>query len=160
MPERSASNEYERSVWSSVRDLWPKFGEDPERLIVPYVPVLPTFLDESYREGRTPEWAAQELTVFFLRIYVQNALSPEERKARLVDLQRLSERSFEEVQGAGVLPFTAAVFTAHQTAHRWAAEGKLEAERVGLLNLEVILALAEKESGHLSPIGLIMLRNQ
>jgi hypothetical protein len=158
MAERMTLEAYRRDVWSAVGALWPNFGETPERLIVPYVPVLPTFLDESFQEGRTAEWAAQELTVFFLRIYVENALSPDERKARLADLHQLTQRTFDEIQRLGVLPFTAAVGSAHQTAHQWVADGKLDKDRVGLLHREVILALAGKESDYISPIGRIMLR--
>src|SRR3974377_382107 len=121
MGQAPSVDAYTREVWSAVGRLWPNLGADPAAVVGPQIPVLPSFLAEAHREGRTPESAAAEVTRFFLDVYLRNALSPEERNARLVDLHELSKRSYEESQKIGVLPFTAALFAAQQTLAEWAA---------------------------------------
>jgi len=148
---------YTREVWSAVRHLWPNLGEDPAAVVRPYIPVLPAFLSEAQGSERTPESAAIEIVAFFLDIYLRNALSDEERKARLVDLYQVSQRSFEDSQKVDVLPFTAALFAAQQTASEWSAAGKVQREEAKALNREVLCALLGKSSGEVSRLGWLTL---
>ncbi|MGZ5957896.1 MAG: hypothetical protein ACXWLI_05725, partial [Myxococcaceae bacterium] len=126
MRQRPSVDAYTREVWSAVHRLWPNLGEDPAAVVRPYIPVLPAFLSEAHGKARTAESAAIEIVAFFLDIYLRNALSGEERKARLADLYQVSQRSLEENQKVDVLPFTAALFAAQQTASDWSAAGKVE----------------------------------
>src|SRR5262252_8182694 len=122
---------YTREVWSAVGRLWPNLGASPATIVGPQIPVLPSFLEEAHREGRTPEAAAVEVTRFFLDHYVRNVLTQDERAERLVDLHALTKRSFEESQQIGVLPFTAALFGAQQTLTEWAAVGRFRRTPAG-----------------------------
>ena len=148
---------YTRKVWSAVGRLWPNLGKDPAAIVGPEIPVLPSFLEESHREGRSAEATAAEVTRFFIDIYVRNALSDGERAERLADLHALTKRSFEESQKIGVLPFTAALVGAQQTLGEWAAAGKVPAD-VGLaLNRDVLCALVGKPSPGVSRLGQLTL---
>jgi hypothetical protein len=153
MPPSSSPEAYTQQVWTAVRALWPNLGEDPAGTVQPYVPVLPTFLAEAHREGRTPESAALEVLRFFLDLYVRNAMSEADRKANLTDLHSLSKRTYDESQQVGVLPFTAALVGAHQVVQEWTGAGKL-AEGSGLaLNRDVLCALVGKTTGEISRLG-------
>lgn len=153
MGQEPSIDAYIREVWSAVGTLWPNLGADPAAVVRPYIPVLPAFLAEAHGQGRTPESSALETMKFFLRIYVENALGEDERKALLVDLHQLSKLSFEESQTASVLPFTAALVTAQQTVSKWKAEKKVESDAAKSLNREVLSALLGKASGEISRLG-------
>jgi|GEM_PF-3201684 len=157
MVQGSSVEAYAREVWSAVRVLWPNLGEDPSAVVRPYIPVLPAFFSEAHGRQRTAESAALEIVAFFLDIYLRNALSDEERKARLVDLYQLSQRPYEESRKVDVLPFTAALFSAQEVASTWSSEGKLEADDAKALNREVLSALLGKPSGVLSRLGRLTL---
>ena len=148
---------YAGEVWSAVRVLWPNLGEDPMAVVRPYIAVLPAFLSEAQRTHRTAESAALEIVTFFLDIYLRNALSDEERKARLLDLYQLSKRPYEESRKVDVLPFTAALFSAQQIASGWSSEGKIETDEAKALNREVLSALLGKSSGAVSRLGWLTL---
>lgn len=148
---------YTRDVWRAVGRLWPNLGKDPAAVVQPYIPVLPVFLAEAHGKGQTPESAALEVMRFFLRIYIENALTEEERNAQLVDLQALSKRSFEESQAVPVLPFTAALFGAQQTVSEWTAEEKVANDAGQGLNREVLAALLGKSPGEVSRLGWLTL---
>ncbi|HTS82959.1 MAG TPA: hypothetical protein VMH40_20345 [Myxococcaceae bacterium] len=148
---------FTREVWSAVGRLWPNLGDDPASVVGPQIPVLPAFLAEAHREGHTVEAAAAEVTRFFLDVYLRNALTPEERNARLVDLHELSKRSYEESQRIGVLPFTAALFGAQQTLSEWATAGKVPPDAGRALNRDVLCALLGKAPGEVSRLGRLTL---
>lgn len=157
MGEAASAEAYTRDVWTAVGELWPNLGKDPAAVVQPYIPVLPAFLGEAHGQGRSPESAALEVVRSFLRIYIENALSADERKAQLVDLHELSKRSHEESQSVGVLPFTAALFGAQQTISAWTGAGKVAKEAAQSLNREVLTALLEKPSGEMSRLGWLTL---
>ena len=157
MEKAPSVDAYTRDLWRAVGRLWPNLGKDPAAIVQPYIPVLPAFLAEAHREGRTAEWAALEVMRFFLRIYIENALTEEERKAQLVDLHALSKRSFEESQQVSVLPFTAALVGAQQTVSGWTAEGKVATDAGQGLNREVLSALLGKSTGEISRLGWLTL---
>jgi len=157
MAVAASAEAYTREVWSAVQQLWPNLGKNPARVVQPYIPVLPAFLAEAYEQGRSPEWVALEVMRFFLRIYIENVLSADERKAQLVDLHELSKRDPEESQKVGVLPFTAALFGAQQTVSTWTGAGKVGKEAAQSLNREVLCALLERPSGELSRLGWLTL---
>jgi len=148
---------YTREVWSAVGRLWPNLGASPATIVGPQIPVLPSFLEEAHREGRTPEAAAVEVTRFFLDHYVRNVLTQDERAERLVDLHALTKRSFEESQQIGVLPFTAALFGAQQTLTEWAAAGKVPSDGGRALYRDVLCALAGKPQGEISRLAILTL---
>jgi hypothetical protein len=148
---------YTRKVWSAVGRLWPNLGKDPSAIVGPEIPVLPSFLEESHRDGRTPEATAVEVTRFFIDIYVRNALTEGERAERLGDLHALTKRSFEESQRIGVLPFTAALVGAQQTLSEWAAAGKVPVEAGSALNRDVLSALVGRPQGEISRLGQLTL---
>lgn len=153
MVQQPSVQTFTHEVWSAVRRLWPNLGEDPAAVVSPLVPALPAFLSEAHRLPRTPESAALEIVTFFLDMYLRNALSEEERKARLVDLYELSKRTYEESQKVDVLPFTAALFSAQQVASAWSAEGKIQETEEKALNRGVLSALLGKSSGAISRLG-------
>jgi hypothetical protein len=149
---------YTREVWGAVGRLWSKLGADPAAIVGPLIPILPSFLEEAQRLGRTPESAAVEVTRFFLDIYVRNVLTQDERVERQVDLNALTKRSFEESQQFGVLPFTAALVGAQQTLTEWATAGKVPADAGRALNHDVLCALTGKPRGEISRLGQLTLQ--
>ncbi len=153
MPRPPSIEAYTQEVWRAVAELWPNLGKDPASVVQPQIPALAAFLVEAHREPRSPESAAAEVVRFFLDMYLRNALTQEERNARLVDLHALSKRSFEEAQAVDVLPFTAALVGAHQTLSGWAAAGKVETSAVQALNRDVLAALLGKFGGEVSRLG-------
>ncbi|HSP19216.1 MAG TPA: hypothetical protein VLQ79_06875 [Myxococcaceae bacterium] len=148
---------YSSEVWSAVGHLWPPLGEDPAAVVGPYIPVLPAFFSEAHSNGRTAESAALEIVTFFLDLYLRNALSEEERKARLVDLYELSKRPFEQSRHVDVLPFTAALVSAQQIALSWSSEGKVGQDEAKALNREVLCALLGRSSGTVPRLGWLTL---
>jgi hypothetical protein len=157
MKNAAPADGYPARVWSAVGQLWPNLGKDPARVVGPYIPVLPAFLSEAQAAGRTPESAALEVLTYFLRIYIENTLTAEERNAQLVDLHALSKRSFEDSQKVNVLPFTAALFGAQQTLSEWASAGKVPADAGRSLNGDVLRALIGKPPVEISRIGWLTL---
>ena len=141
MGEPGSIDAYTRSVWAAVALLWPNLGADPAGTVEPEIPVLPVFLAEAHGEDRSPESAALEVLRFFLRLYIENGMSPEARKEHLEDLDALSKRSFEESQRVDVLPMTAALVHAHATVAGWADAGKVPAGASQALNGEIVSAL-------------------
>jgi hypothetical protein len=157
MQKTTSIDAYTGDLWRAVGRLWPNLGKDPAAVVQPYIPVLPAYVAEAHAKGQTPESAAVEVMRFFLRIYIENALTAEERNAQLVDLHALSKRSFEESQAVPVLPFTAALVGAQQTVSGWAAEGKVANDAGQGLDREVISALLGRSPGEVSRLGWLTL---
>jgi hypothetical protein len=148
---------YHGEVWSAVGALWRGFGDKPDDMVTALVPVAPAYIDKMRGDGATPQAAALELVVFVVRIYIENALTPEQRQERLAELIKVQRMSFEEGQGYRALPLVANIVAAWQTAAGWAKQGRAEPGAAKFLLSELVLALASKPSQHWSPLAQLTL---
>jgi hypothetical protein len=59
--------------------------------------------------------------------YIEHGMPEDQKRAVLLELQKVTKMSFEEAEGYPALPFVAHVVSAWMVARAWASEGMLEA---------------------------------
>ena len=122
--------------------LWKGFGDRAEDVITNMYPQAAPFVDESFRQGVTPESAALELVTNVLVGYIHEGMAVDQKRAVLVELHQLTKMGFEQAEGYAALPFVAHVVSAWLVLQQWAAAGKIEAAGPFLRTIIAALATA------------------